>query len=130
MINKRIIHTIPVLFSLLFLVQSCQVYKKTKLHISEVADTKTRVKVRTFNGETIKFKRVELVESQYYGYKRINWKLERVPIDIGTIESVRKENTTLSAVYSILLTAGVVLVTAVIIGSRDVVGIGALSAPN
>jgi len=105
---NRMQYTCIVLTALL-LFQSCRVYKKVPVTINEAVTSEKRIKIKTLDGNKLKFKRVVIVDGNYYGIKKVNGKLEKIPIDLNTIDTVREHNTTLSIIYGVTIAATIAL---------------------
>lgn len=117
--------------TILIVFQSCRVYKKNPITIDEAVKSERRIKIKTLDNNKFKFKRVIIEESNYYGIKRVNGDLEKVPIMLNTIDNIRVHNKTMSIVYGsvIAIVISFVTIAAIAIGSLDF-GLGGLTSPN
>ena len=55
------------LISLMILLQGCTVYKSTTVTLDEAYKSQTKAKVITTDNETIKFKRIDVIDGKYLG---------------------------------------------------------------
>lgn len=95
------------LLSLLCIVQSCRVYKKQAVSLDDAVVAEKRVKLKTTDGKTLKYKSVLIEDGQYFGIKRVYGEDVREPINASDIEIVRLHNKGLSILYGIGVGAGI-----------------------
>jgi hypothetical protein len=88
-----------------------------------------RVKIKTIDGQKMKFKRILLDSSQYYGIKKIKGKSKRFLIQPNDIESLRLHNKTMSIIYGIGIGIVGVIVGSTIIFLAAWNGIGFAISP-
>jgi hypothetical protein len=103
-----------------FLMQSCTVYQKNPVSISEAATTSKNVVITKTDNTEQKFKKIEQIDGQYFGILKSNGNLVNVPLIESDIKSIRP----LNRVASTLVTVGIVSV-AVIISVSIIIGINA-----
>lgn len=101
---------------ILLLLQSCAVYKKTPVTIEEAAKSNLKVVVERTNKEKLKLKRIENVDGNYLGIKKMNGKTVSIQLYEKDIQSIRVLDKSKSNVATVFLILGsAVLITAVII---------------
>ncbi|WP_248723791.1 hypothetical protein [Seonamhaeicola sp. ML3] len=92
---------ITILVGLIFF-QSCSVYRQpTTLENTVKAPTKTKIKTK--DGQKLKYKSIVFENGRYYGMKKVQGELVRIDIDEQDIETVRLKNREVSTFMSILL---------------------------
>lgn len=96
----------PVCFfiMLLFLLESCTVYKSTPISLDQAVATKRRVKLITTDNQKLHFKQIEKTDSVYYGLKTINGEKVRIALNQNNIKAIKEPN----KVTSTILTAGII----------------------
>ncbi|MCI4444149.1 MAG: hypothetical protein JHC39_11670 [Lentimicrobium sp.] len=72
-----------------FLLQSCTVYQKTPVSISEAITTNNKVVITKTDFTKHKFRRIEQIEGQYYGVIKSNGNRVNVPLIESDIKSIR-----------------------------------------
>ena len=106
--------TIALILSMLILLQGCTVYKSASVSLEEAALVQTKVKLETKSGEKLKFIRIGVENGNYYGVKKVkgdktlNYKT--VPLETNYIKSVKLKDETLSTVYTIAATLGLLII--------------------
>lgn len=93
---------ISLVLASLVLFQSCRIYNSEHVTIDNAVKEKTRVKIKTNDGQILKYKLIIADSNQYYGLNKKRGKMERSLLSIQTIEYVRLHNKTASTVFSIL----------------------------
>ncbi|BAO76214.1 hypothetical protein [Winogradskyella sp. PG-2] len=83
----------------LILFQSCRVYQRENVSLDKAVTEHKRVKIKTKDGQILKFKRILLDNSQFYGVKKVKGKYTRVLIQPNDIQSLRRHNKTMSIIY-------------------------------
>ncbi|MFP4845219.1 hypothetical protein [Winogradskyella sp. PE311] len=128
MIKNRV-QTVSIFLICLVLFQSCRVYHRENVSLDKAVTEQKRVKIKTIDGQKMKFKKIVLDNRQYFGIEKIKGDDVRILIDPNTIQSVRLHNKTMSIIYGIGvgIVAGIVSVTILFIAAWD--GIGFAIAP-
>lgn len=130
-IFRKRTYAICLLFTLIILFQSCRVYKSEHVSLETAVLEAKRVKIKTNDGETLKFKRIAKDSNQYFGLKKRKGALVKFPIAIEEVESVRLHNRTLSTILNVtagVFVVGTVLLTIVIANISQ--GVARLSTPG
>ncbi|WP_111682106.1 hypothetical protein [Winogradskyella tangerina] len=97
---KRCLKSTVISLSMLLLFQSCRVYHRTNVSIDKAVQEEKRVKLKTKDGQKLKFKRIVFEDGQYYGVKR---KANRTLIQPNELESIRLHDKTMSIIYGIII---------------------------
>ena len=130
--TNRIYRRLSFLLMLLMLVQSCRVYKRESVTLDQAISEGKRVKIRTIDNRTYKYKIVEKEDGMYYGVNMKNKEIVRTPLDTNNIRKVKLHDKTMSIIYSSVIGAVVLFAIAVILsfGGPDFNVIGTIQAPN
>ena len=115
-IIKAHLKVVALFFSVLILFQGCTVYKEANVTLEEAVRADTKVRIKTNDNQTLKFKNVRVENEIYYGfmYKKSKW--VKTAINEDSIAIVQVKDKTLSTVLSIaipLVIIGGILVVAV-----------------
>ena len=103
---------IAITLGILVLLQSCVAYKKGNYTLEQAVAEQNRVKVRTVEGKTIKYQKIEMLDGKYYGRKTIKGKSSLVALVEEDISDVMLQNKKMSTQLSIIapfVVIGVVL---------------------
>ena len=106
--------TIALILSMLILLQGCTAYKSASVSLEQAVLAQTKVKLETKSGEKLKFIRIGVENGNYYGVKKVkgdktlNYKT--VPLETNYIKSVKLKDETLSTVYTIGATLGLLII--------------------
>jgi len=109
---KKQIKPIALLFGLLILLQSCVVYKQTSLE--KAVKLEKKAKIETRGNEILKFQRIGVEDEKFYGIKKIEGEMVKIPLDSTIIKKVMIHDKTLSIVLTIALPIGIFLGAALI----------------
>ena len=99
-----------------FLLQSCTVYQKTPISISEAASTNEKVVIIKTDDTKHKFRKIEQVDGQYFGILKSNGNLVNVPLIESEIKSIRPLNKRASTFATVGIASWAVIFLLVIIG--------------
>jgi len=103
------------LISIIF--QSCTVYKRAPVSISEASQTHKRVLVVTGSDKKIRLKRIEKTDSIYYGIKTVKSEEVKIPLNEKDIKKIRVKDqaaSTFLTIGSIVLTFGIIIIAVLI----------------
>ena len=106
-------------FNFAFLLQSCTVYQKNSVTISEIAAAKNNVVITKTDNTKHKYRKIEQIDGQYFGIIKSNGNIVNVPLKESNIKSIRPLNKTAST----LVIVGIISVTVIIVLS--IIGINA-----
>ena len=93
------------LISSMILLQGCTIYKSTTVTLDEAYKAHTKTKVFTTDNETLKFKKINFIDGNYY--RVLSWDSERHPklddmlIDENNINSIKIKNKTASTILNV-----------------------------
>ena len=105
---------VALFFSVLILFQGCTVYKNQNISLDQAAATKDKVKIVTKNNQTVKYLNITKINQEYFGFKKVNGDLTKIPIQKEDIEIVRIKDKPMSAVVGVLtFLGGLIVATAV-----------------
>ena len=99
-----------------FLMQSCTVYQKTPVSISEAAIANRKVVITKTDNTKQKFRKIEQIDGRYFGIIKANENLVNVPIVESEIKSIRPLNKKASTLGTVGIVSGVALIILSIIG--------------
>lgn len=99
-----------------FLLQSCTVYQKTSVTISEVAAAKNKVVITKTDNTKHKYRKIEQIDGQYFGIIKSNGNIVNVPLKEGDIKSIRPLNKTTSTLVTVGIISGTIIIILSIIG--------------
>jgi len=118
-ILKKQFRHIVLLFTLLILFQSCRVYHKKSVTLDQAVIEQKRVKIKTVDNKTLKFKKIIHESGEYYGIKPSTFMdtIYKIPLDQNKLQNIRMHNKTLSIIYG----AGLSVVLIIIIGGYIIV---------
>ena len=90
-------------FVLLILFQSCVAFKSTPVSLEQAVRENVKTKIKTNNGENIKFKYISYENGTYYGINNKNKELVKVALSEEQIDKIRLKNKNLSVFLNVLL---------------------------
>ena len=100
---KNHLKTIAVFLSILLLMQGCVIYKGKPSTIDEAVNANTEVRIETKNAQTIKFKRIEFKNGQYYGINKPHKAIIKTPIKVELVKSVKIKDRIMSTIVPIII---------------------------
>ena len=104
---KKQIKPIALLFGLLILLQSCAIYKQTSLE--KAVKLEKKAKIETKGNEILKFQRIGFEDEKFYGIKKIEGEMVKIPLDSTGIKKVMIPDLTLSIVGWVVTPLGIVM---------------------
>ncbi len=93
------------------LLQSCTVYKKAPVSISEASATNHKVLIIKNDDTKLELKKIELVDGVYYGFIDEDRGIVKIPLNESTIKTIR----IIDKSASTLLSTGIVVIPLAII---------------
>ena len=93
------------------LLQSCAVYKKAPVSISEASATNHKVLIINTDDTKLELKKIELVDGVYYGFIDEDRGIVKIPLNESTIKTIR----IIDKSASTLLSTGIVVIPLAII---------------
>lgn len=103
-----------------FLLQSCAVYQKTPVSITEAAATNHKVLIIKTDDSKLKLKKIELIDGMYYGIIDEEGKIKKILLTENTIKTIRVLDETASTWGTIGIIAGSLLIMFGIIAYSEV----------
>jgi len=114
--QKKQINLITLLFAIVMFFQSCTVYKSANVTLDQAIQNESKVKVITMNNAKFKFKRIGVEDGNYYGIKKKNNVVIRIPLDQNFVKIIKEKDKPLSTVLSIgiplVIAGGVIAIVA------------------
>lgn len=101
-----------ILLVIIFTLQSCTVYKKTPVTLEEAKNANLKTLVIDINNTKHKYKRITLIDGQYYGEIKKNQKYPKDLLsetEIKSIQTIDKTATTVKYSYILLTTIGLAI---------------------
>lgn len=115
---KSILHkakSVCLFLALVMMFQSCTIYKKTPISISQASQISKKVLVKTTTNSTLKLDRIEKKDSIYYGLKTIRGNETRMALKETDIVSIRpyskSQSTTATLVLIVVPIAFAIVIT-------------------
>jgi hypothetical protein len=114
---RKFVRLASLIFTILILTQSCTVYKEGTYSLEQAVKTDNKVKLKTIENKTIKYKKVEFANGGFYGIKNKRHMI-RIPIEENHIKYVKLQDKSLSTIVTI---AAPIVVIGAIIGIRSLI---------
>jgi hypothetical protein len=122
---KKEFKSIALIVGVLIFFQGCTVYKSASVTLDEAYKSQTKVKVKTKDNRTYKFKKLEFKDGQYVGINELykddafniyNKQIIETQLDVSNVEMIKIKNKTMSTVLPFaipiaLLSIGIALYT-------------------
>ena len=93
----------------LLTLQSCTAYKKTPISISEASESNEKMLIVTIANKRIPVKKIEKMDSIYYGFKKIKGQEVKIPLKESEIKAIRPINPTKSTIGTVGIIVSVTL---------------------
>jgi hypothetical protein len=114
-ILKKQIRIVSLLFVIAMILQSCTAYKITSVSLDHAAKTEKKVKLKTKSNNTLKFEKVDFEDGKYYGIKKVNRDVVKIPIEESNLSSIQVKDRTSSTILTILAAIpGAILISGII----------------
>ena len=99
---KTHLRTVALFFSILIFFQGCTVYKSANVTLEEAVRADTKVRIKTNDNQTLRFKNVGVENEYYYGlvYFKNTW--VKTQINENNIDKIQLVDQTLSTVLNIV----------------------------
>lgn len=104
--------------TLLILFQSCRVYHRDSVSLNQAVKEGKRVKIKTIDNKTLKFKRIIYEDGEYYGIKPItfmNKVYKIIPLNQNKLQSIRLHNKTWSIIYGVGISIVIISIVMIVI---------------
>jgi len=124
-INKYL-KVVALFFATLILVQGCTVYKSASVTLDEASKSNTKVRVKTFDKQSLKFDRIDVINNKIIGVKINNGVRSLTPIEKDNIEKIQLKDKTTSTILSIgtPVVASAVIIGIIVAESLNNIGFG------
>ncbi len=131
---KKQFRLVTMFLVILIFFQSCRVYHRESVTLNRAIKEEKRVKIKTVENKTLKFKKLIFEDGKYYGIKPdpFKYKVYKIPLNQNELLSIRLHNKGLSIFYgiSISVISIVVIGLAIVLSSFDLnLDFGGMSAP-
>ena len=96
---------ISFLLSTVLVFQSCRVYHKESVSLTEAIQSEKRVKIKTSSNKTLKFSKLTFEDGKYYGinFNQNSGKYQKIPLDENKLQTIRLQNKPLSIILGIAI---------------------------
>ena len=99
--STRLLKVVAFFFSVLILFQGCTVYKSANVSLEEALKADTKVRLKTKDHQTLKFKNVEVENEIYYGLINFRNTWVKTQINEDNIEKLQVKDKTASTIITI-----------------------------
>ena len=97
---KKQFKSVALILSMLILLQGCTVYKSANVTLEEAVKADTKVRVRTNDHQTLKFKNIEVENGIYYGLMNFKNRWVKTQINEDNIEKLQVKDKRLSSIIT------------------------------
>jgi hypothetical protein len=98
---KKHFKSVALILSMLILFQGCTVYKSANVSLEEAYNSQTKVKVKTKDNQTLKFKTLGFENGKYFGIKKIKGEIIKPHIDESNVEKIQLKDKSTSTILTI-----------------------------
>lgn len=91
---------VGVLMALLILFQSCRVYRQKTVSLEDAVESGKRVRIKTYDGRTLKFKEIIFKDGEFFGVKNKYSGIEITPLNPSELVKIQPKNEILSLIVS------------------------------
>jgi hypothetical protein len=98
----KYLKVVALFFVTLILFQGCTVYKSASVTLDEASKSNTKVRVKTFDNQSLKFDRIEVTNNKINGVKINNGERSKTLIEKDNIEKIQLKDETTSTILSIV----------------------------
>jgi len=112
----KYLKVVALFFATLILFQGCTVYKSASVTLEEASKSNTKVRVKTFDNQTLKFDRIVVVNNKIIGSKIIKGKRNISLIEKDNIEKIQLKDITTSTILTIVIPVAVIVLPLVLGG--------------
>ena len=85
--------------------QSCVGYQSTSISLEQAAKEQKRTKIRTSSNNKYYYEKIVLEEGQFYGIKKLNKNMVKIPLDTNEINDVYLQSKSKSSWMTIVAIA-------------------------
>ena len=112
---KTYLKAVALFFSILIFFQGCTVYKSANVSLEQAVMSDTKVRIKTNDNQTLKFKKFGVENGDYYGLLNYKNAWVKTQINEGNIEKIQVKDKTASTILNIIVPLAIlttVIVTA------------------
>ena len=126
---KKQFRLISLLLTLLILFQSCRVYHRDSVSLNQAVKEEKRVKIKTVDNKTLKFKKIIYDDGEYYGIKPSTFMdtIYKIPLDQNKLQSIRLHNKTWSIIYGVGISIVIIIIGVLMIVSSALKNLSVMS---
>lgn len=96
---------ISLFFISIIMFQSCVGYQSTSISLEQAAKEQKRTKIRTSSNNKYYYEKIVLEEGQFYGIKKLNKNMVKIPLDTNEINDVYLQSKSKSSWMTIVAIA-------------------------
>jgi hypothetical protein len=100
---KKQLKVVALFFSVSILFQGCTVYKSVNVTLDQAVIANTKVRIKTNDNQTLKYKNVEAENGIYYGLMKYENSWVKTPINEDNIDKVQVKDKTLSTILTVAI---------------------------
>ncbi len=100
---KKQLKVVALFFSVSILFQGCTVYKSANVTLDQAVIANTKVRIKTNDNQTLKYKNVEAENGIYYGLMNYENSWVKTPINEDNIDKVQVKDKTLSTILTVAI---------------------------
>ena len=126
------LNVVALFFATLMFLQSCVVYKSANVTVEEASKSNTKIRIKTYDNQTLKYDNIEVVNNEIIGVK-VNKNSRRITvIEKDNIEKIQLKDKTTSTILTvgILVTAIVVMFGLIFQSSLNDMDLGSRNTSN
>ena len=97
----KYLKVVALFFATFILFQGCTVYKSASVSLDEASKSNTKVRVKTFDNQSLKFDRIEVTNNKIIGVKINNGERSITLIEKDNIEKIQLKDKATSTILSI-----------------------------
>ena len=127
--STRRLKVVALFFSVLILLQGCTVYKKANVTLEEAVTSDTKVRIKTNDNKTLKFKKIGIENGDYYGLLNYKSAWVKTQINEGNIEKIQVKDKTASTILNIIVPLAILTTVIVTAPSRGLLSDGVKCNP-
>ena len=102
---KNRLKSITLFFIAIIMFQSCVGYQSTSISLEQAAKEQKRTKIRTSSNNKYYYEKIVLEEGQFYGIKKLNKNMVKIPLDTNEINDVYLQSKSKSSWMTIVAIA-------------------------
>ena len=112
------LNAVALFFSILIFFQGCTVYKSANVSLEQAVMSDTKVRIKTNDNQTLKFKKFGVENGDYYGLLNYKNAWVKTQINEGNIEKIQVKDKTASTILNIIVPLAILTTVTVIFTSN------------